>query len=142
MWRMACGLFHFLSDDMHVYRRCISEEFVDRRKVKVFSPTGLRGSAKDNLGDVPFAHEFGDSFRDISARGSNNLGADILCEFHVLFQGPAIGGIVIATDIYIDDEQLRINALRHPRGPGDQVLGSGAGTDLYGDAPAPPDRFL
>src|SRR5262249_333265 len=114
--------FHFLGHDMHIHRRSISQEPVDRGKVQIFSPTALRGSSEYHLRDVLIADDLGHLFSDIFPLRAKNLSTDIFPNTNVLREAALILWILVPADVDVDHVQLGVDSLRHSRCAGNQVL--------------------
>lgn len=90
---------------------------------------------------MALANDFRNLLRHLLAFGTHDLGSDILRELDVLLKRAAVLRIVIHSDIHIDDEQLRIDALCHPCGPRNQVLRRRTRADTNRDPLANSNRF-
>jgi hypothetical protein len=105
---------HFLSNDVNVDLRSVSQEFVDHGKVKVPSPPGLRGTPEDHLRNVLLAHYSCELLGDAFSFCPDHLRAQVLGKLEILAQRSLVVWIFIGAGVDIDDKQIRINTLRHP----------------------------
>src|SRR5215470_10897656 len=119
---------------MHVDSWGVAQELVYCRKVQIFAPAFLRGSAKNNLRYVFFANYLGDFLCNGFSGDSDDLCSEVFPEAYILRETSLVLRIVVYSDIDINHKQFSIDPLCHAGSACDQILGCRAGTDTHRDA--------